>query len=150
MRAALALVMFVTACGSSLGVAGESASTSPPPSATTCEPTTRKDATGVITANGIFGLLGETTMSSAIAMNEPLQIVHRGAKPQDGLALRFDDIGHSSRATWVSYSVVGQDRENPWGAVTFEAGWKPISFPGSCWRVIADGEDTGLVLFVRP
>jgi hypothetical protein len=25
-----------------------------------------------------------------------------------------------------------------------------IGFAGSCWRVIANGEDTGLVLFVRP
>lgn len=149
MRAALALMLLVTACGPSLGASGSSAPTLPAP-ATTCEPTSNRDAAGVLTANGVFGVLGDTTMSSAIAMNEPLVIVHRGAKGQDGLALRFDDIGHSSPATWVSYSVVARDHDNPWGAFAFEAGWKPIGFAASCWRVIADGEDTGLVLFVRP
>jgi hypothetical protein len=150
MRAALALILFVTACGSPLGATGPSASTSTAPSATACEPTTHKDSTGVITANGVFGVIGDTAMSSAFAMNEPLLIVRRGAKETDGLALRFDDIGHSSPARSVSYGVVARDRENPWGAVAFEAGWKPIGFAGSCWRLMADGEDSGLVLFVRP
>ena len=147
MRAALALMLLMAGCGSSLGAADSSA---PAPSATRCEPTSSRDAAGVLTANGTFGVLGDTAMSSATAMNEPLVIVHRGAREQDQLALRFDDIGHSSPATWVSYGVVARDRENPWGAVAFEAGWKPIGFAGSCWRVLADGEDTGLVLFVRP
>ena len=89
-------------------------------------------------------------MPSAIAMNESLVIVHRGAKEQDTLDLRFDDIGHSSPATWVSYRVGARTRANPWSEFAFEAGWKPIGFAGSCWRVVADGADTGLVLFVRP
>jgi hypothetical protein len=150
MRAALALVMFVTACGSTVGATASSAPASPSPSATACEPTSRKDSTGVLTANGVFGVLGDTATSTAIAMNEPLVIVRRGAKEQDQLALRFDDIGHSSPASWVSYGVGARARPNPWGEFAFEAGWKPIGFAGSCWRVIANGEDTGLVLFVRP
>jgi len=104
----------------------------------------------VLTANGVFGVLGDTSTFSAIAMNEPLVIVHKGAKEQDTLALQFNGIGNSSPATSVSYGVGARARPNPWGAFAFEAGWKPIGFAGSCWRVIADGEDTGLVLFVRP
>jgi len=98
----------------------------------------------------MFGVLGETSTPSATAMNDPLVILRRGAKEQDEIALVFNDIGHSSPATSVSYSVVGRARITPWGTVAFEAGWKPIGFAGSCWRVIANGEDTGLVLFVRP
>jgi hypothetical protein len=143
-------MLFVTACGSTVGAASSRAPASPLPSGSACEPTSRKDSTGVVTTNGVFGVLGDAAMSSAIAMNEALVIVHRGAKEQDSLALRFEDIGHSSPATSVWYSVVARDRPNPWGSVAFEAGWKPIGFAGSCWRVLADGEDTGLVLFVRP
>jgi hypothetical protein len=143
-------MLLVTGCGSSLGADASTAPTATAPSATACEPTSHKDSTGVLTADGVFGVVGETVMSSAVAMNEPLLIVRRGAKERDSLVLRFDDIGHSSPATWVSYSVLARDRENTWNAVAFEAGWKPIGFAGSCWRVIADGEDTGLVLFVRP
>jgi hypothetical protein len=143
-------MLLVTGCGSSLGADASSAPTATAPWATACEPTSHKDSTGVLTANGVFGVVGETVMSSAVAMNEPLVIVRRGAKERDSLLLRFDDVGHSSPATWVSYSVVARDRENPWSPVAFEAGWKPIGFAGSCWRVIADGADTGLVLFVRP
>src|SRR2546428_3133758 len=147
-RAALALMLLVTACGPSLGATGSNAPISAAP-ATMCEPTSSRDAAGVLTANGVFGVLGDTTMSSAIAMNEPLVIVHRGAKAQDGLALRFDDIGHSSPATWVSYSVVARDHDNPWGAFAFEAGWKPIGFAASCWRAIGGGGGTGPRVFVR-
>lgn len=89
-------------------------------------------------------------MASAIAMNQPLVIVHKGAQEQDTLALHFNSVGNSSRATSVWYGVGARARPNAWGEFAFEAGWKPIGFPGSCWRVIANGEDTGLVLFVRP
>jgi hypothetical protein len=105
---------------------------------------------GVLTANGVFGVLGDTSTFSAIAMNEPLVLVHRNAKEQDTLALTFENIGRSSPATSVWYDVGARARPNPWGDFVFEAGWKPIGFAGSCWRVIADGEDTGLVLSVRP
>ena len=150
MRAACAVILLVTACGSSVGATGSIAPTSQTSSATACEPTSYRDPTGVVTANGVFGVLGDTSTFSAIAMNEPLVILHQGAKEQDTLALHFNSVGNSSPATSVSYSVVARARVNPWGAVAFEAGWKPIGFAGSCWRVIANGEDTGLVLFVRP
>jgi len=153
MRAALFLTACLVACAPApLGAQSSppTASASAPLSPGSCQPTSSRDAAGVLTANGTYGVLGDTSMFSAIAMNEPLVIVHRDAKAQDGLALRFEDIGHSSPATWVEYSVVARDRQTPWGAFAFEAGWKPIGFAGSCWRVIANGEDTGLVLFVRP
>jgi hypothetical protein len=150
MRAAFAVMLLVTACGSSVGATGSIAPTSRASSATPCEPTSYRDATGVVTANGVFGVLGDTSTFSAIAMNEPLVILHQGAKEQDVIALHFNDIGNSSPATAVSYGVGARARPNPWGAFVFEAGWKPIGFAGSCWRVIANGEDTGLVLFVRP
>jgi hypothetical protein len=148
-RAAFALLLLVTACSPSLGATGPSAPT-PSASSAACEPTSYRDPSGVLTADGVFGVLGETSTPSATSMNEALVILRRGAEEQDEIALRFDSIGHSSPATSVMYSVVARARVNPWGAVAFEAGWKPIGFAGSCWRVIANGEDTGLVLFVRP
>ena len=140
----------VAACGSPAGATRSSAPTERGTTATSCQPTSSRDASGVLTANGVFGVLGETSTFSVIALNEPLVIVHQGAKEQDVLALHFNDIGNSSPARSVSYGVGARARPNPWGAFAFEAGWKPIGFAGSCWRVIADDEDTGLVLFVRP
>ena len=61
----------------------------------------------------------------------------------------FDDVNHTTPATWVSYGVSATVRPNPWGNLVFEAGWKPIGFTGSCWRVFVDSVDSGLVIEVR-
>lgn len=143
-------------CGGTLSADAAQGSPSPAQGSTatataaSCAPTTSRDAAGVITANGTFGVVGDTSTPSATAMNEPLLIVRRGAVAGDRLDLRFVQLAHSAPATWVEYGVQAQTHPSPWGAVTFEAGWKPIGFAGSCWRVLADGADTGLVLFVRP
>ena len=150
MRGALVLMLLVTACGSSLGVTGSSAPSSPSPSATVCEPTTYRDTSGVVTANGTIGIVGDASTSSDTAMYDYLVVVRRGAQEHEQIALEFHDIGHTSPATWVAYRVVATARSNPWGDLIFQAGWKPIGFAGSCWRLIADGEDTGLILEVRP
>ena len=159
MRVPLALSLLIAACGSSVsvdesvsptGAPPASTASSSPSAATTCQPTTSRDSSGVITANGAIGVLGEASTPSDTAANDYLVIVRRGAQEHEQIALQFDDIGHTSPATWVSYRVVATTRTNPWGHLVFEAGWKPIGFAGSCWRVIADGQDTGLVLFVRP
>jgi len=150
MRVALALMVLATACGSPVGATGSTAPTAVATSPAACEPTSSRDAVGVLTANGVFGVIGDTSTFSAVAMNERLVIVHKGAKEQDTLALQFNSVGNSSPATSVFYGVGARARPNPWGGYAFEAGWKPIGFAGSCWRVIADGQDTGLVLFVRP
>jgi hypothetical protein len=109
-----------------------------------------RDAAGVVTANGIFGVVGDTFTPSSLAINEPLLIVHRGATMADFVSLKFVDVGHTSPATWVAYGVGASTRPNPWGDVAFAAGWKPIGFAGSCWRLEVDGFDSGLVLEVGP
>ena len=83
-------------------------------------------------------------------MNDYLVIVRRGAHNDDKMALRFDNVGNTASATFVTYAVGAKARPNPWGDSIFEASWKPIGLAGSCWRVIADGVDSGLVLEVRP
>ena len=150
MRGALVLMLLVTACGSSLGATGSSAPSSPSPSASVCEPTTYRDASGVVTANGTIGIVGNAWISADAAMNDYLVIVRRGGRGDDKMALRFNSVGNTAPATFVTYAVGARAQPNPWGAFVFQAGWKPIGFAGSCWRLIADGDDTGLVLFVRP
>jgi hypothetical protein len=153
MRPALVLMIFLVGCGSTGASSGSSTPEASPLSgsqAQPCAPTSYRDASGVFTADGTFGVLGDTSTLSATAMNEPLVLVRKGAKENEQIALRFDDIGHSSPATRVAYSVGAKARANPWSAFVFDAGWKPIGFAGSCWRVVADGVDTGLVLEVRP
>jgi hypothetical protein len=86
---------------------------------------------------------------AATAMNDYLVLVRRDAREGQHIALRFDDVLHTSPAKWVAYDVVATARPNPWGELVFNAGWKPIGFAGSCWRVIVDGVDSGLVLEVR-
>jgi hypothetical protein len=156
MRVALALSLFLVARGSS-----ESAGSPPsalrssgpsvaPAAAATCQSTTTRDATGVITANGLIGVLGDTSTRSATAMNEPLLLVRRGTVEGDRIALRFENVGRFAPATWVDYGVVAHPVPSPWGAFTFEAGWKPIGFAGSCWLLVVVGVASGLVLEVRP
>ena len=156
MRVLLAISALLVGCGGtpSADAAQGSPSTAPAPretaAAAACAPTTSRDAAGAITANGTFGVVGDTSTPSATAMNEPLLVVRRGAVAGDRLDLRFVQLAQSAPATWVEYGVQARTHPSPWGEVTFEAGWKPIGFAGSCWRVLADGADTGLVLEVRP
>jgi hypothetical protein len=104
----------------------------------------------VITVDGKIGVVGDTSTPSATAMEERLLIVRRGTIELDRITLRFQNLGSSGPATWVDYGGMAHPRPSPWGAFTFEAGWKPIAFAGSCWRLIVDGADSGLVLYVRP
>ena len=158
-RLALALSLVLGACGSSAspGSAGSptataSSKTASPSSssASSCQPTTTRDASGVITVDGKIGVVGETSTPAATAMDEPLLIVRRGTVERDRVALRFQNLESSAPAAWVDYGVTAHPRPSPWGAFTFEAGWKPIGFADSCWRLVVDGTDSGLVLHVRP
>jgi hypothetical protein len=152
MRLALLLTAFLLACAS----LPEAARSSPPAttastpsnSSAGCHPTTTRDASGVLTANGVVGVLGDTSTPSGSAMTDHLVIVRRGAQLADNIALRFDSVG--GPATSVTYGVSAKVAPNPWGQFVFEAGWKPIGFSGSCWQLKIDGTDTGLVLEVRP
>jgi hypothetical protein len=115
-----------------------------------CQPTTTRDATGVITANGKVGIVGDTFTRSG---DGSFLVVRRGAVAGDLASLQFTQIGTTAPATWVAYSSTAtpQERGTPWGdAVGFPAGWKPIAFAASCWRLIVDGADTGIVLAVGP
>jgi hypothetical protein len=128
-----------------------------------CEPTTRRDASGVITTNDAVGIIGDTFTPSRGAEQVGFLIVRRGAVAGDNMGLRFTQVGTTTRyspltgevmeAPWIAYSVPAatQKTPTPWGdPVAFPAWWKPIAGPGSCWRLIVDGSDTGLVLAVGP
>lgn len=115
--------------------------------ATGCARTRSTDASGVITVNGQTGILDRTYASSR---DNDFVMVRRGAKLGDRVALRFDNVGNTAPATWVAYDQPAEQRQNPWGDVVFRVGVKPIGFENSCWRLIVDGTDTGLVLFVGP
>ena len=76
-----------------------------------------------------------------------------GAKPGDSISLKFARLSATNAGMAVFYGVGAADQKSPtpWGdQVAFAAGWKPIGFAGSCWRLIVDGADTGLVLAVGP
>jgi hypothetical protein len=115
-----------------------------------CPRTTTRDPSGVITIDGFVGIVGDTFSPSA---EGTLLIVRRGAKSGDSMSLKFTHLGGTGPATSVMYGVGARDQNTPtpWGdQVAFSAGWKPIGFEGSCWRLIVDGSDTGLVLAVGP
>jgi hypothetical protein len=114
-----------------------------------CAPTTTRDASSVITIDGKIGIVGETFTDSG---DGSFLILRRGAVVGQIASLQFTQIGTSAPATWVQYSSSAdpQASPTPWGdQVAFAAGWKPIAFGGSCWRLIVDGTDSGLVLEVR-
>lgn len=115
-----------------------------------CQPTTTHDASGVITIDGRVGIVGDTFTRSG---DGSFLVVRRGAVAGELASLQFTQIGTTAPATWVAYSASASPQESrtPWGdAVAFPAGWKPIAFAGSCWRLIVDGTDSGLVLEVGP
>jgi hypothetical protein len=113
-----------------------------------CRPTTTRDASGVITVDGNIGIVGETFTYSG---DGSFLVLRRGAIVGEIASLQFTQVGTSAPATWVQYSSSAdpQASRTAWGdQVAFAAGWKPIAFAGSCWRLIVDGTDTGIVLEV--
>ena len=113
-----------------------------------CERTTKRDPSGVITVDGTIGILGDTFSATA---EGTLLIVRRGAKPGDSMSLKFARLSATNAGMAVFYGASAADQKSPtpWGdQVAFAAGWKPIGIAGSCWRLIVDGADTGLVLAV--
>jgi hypothetical protein len=104
-----------------------------------CEPTRKKDAAGVITVDGRFGIVGEA-FTYGEDMEGALWLVRRGAALGDSIALHFEQTTGKAPAA--------SPRTTPWGDVAFKVGWKPISFSDSCWRLVVDGMETGLVVAV--
>src|SRR5438034_96516 len=112
-----------------------------------CEPTRKTDAAGVVTADGGFGIVGEASTYGGDTEGA-FWLVRKGAALGDSIALHFEQTAGRAPATWVEYNATGSPRTTPWGDVAFKVGWKPISFSDSCWRLVVDGTDTGLVVAV--
>lgn len=112
-----------------------------------CEPTRTRDATGVITSDGRTGIVGDTFAVGDLLGGGP-RIVRRGTIPGDQISLRFDRIDVFAPATKVFYGATATALTTPWGGAAFPFGWKPIAFEDSCWRLIVDEVDTGIVLAV--
>jgi len=115
--------------------------------ALSCEPTRTKDALGVVTVDGRSGIVGDAFTFGG-DMNGVFLLVRRGAVVGDSIALHFEQTVGKAPATWVEYNAAASPRTTPWGDVAFKVGWKPISFADSCWRLVVDGTDTGLVVAV--
>lgn len=114
-----------------------------------CPRTVTVDPAGVITGDRAFGVLGDTYASWA-AVNDSFVLVRRGAAAGEQVTVTFQQLGSSAPATSVWYGVSATPRQTPWGSATFTLGVKPIGFANSCWRVLVDGVDTGLVLAIGP
>ncbi len=114
---------------------------------TGCRPTTTRDATGIVTTNGRYGIDGSTVLSAS-ATNDSFILVRRDASFDDRIAVELVQVGTSAPATSVSYSVGVSAHRTAWGTLAFALGVKPIGFANSCWRLIVDGADTGLVFAV--
>ena len=112
-----------------------------------CEPTRKTDAAGVVTVDGGFGIVGEASTYGGDTEGT-FWLVRKGAALGDSIALHFEQTAGKAPATWVEYNATGSPRTTPWGDVAFKVGWKPISFSDTCWRLVVDGTDTGLVVAV--
>jgi len=122
------------------------AAASPTPAAG-CDPTRSRDASGVITSDGRVGIVGETFAFGGL-LKGGTQVVRRGAIVGDRIDVRFDQIGNTAPAKSVAHGVDAAPMPTPWGDAAFMIGWKPIAFEDSCWRLIVDGADTGVILAV--
>jgi hypothetical protein len=116
------------------------------------------DAFGVITSDGATGIMDRTYGSaSAVALGDAFMMVRPGSVVGQKVAVEFRQIGTSAPATWVAYTVTAEARPTPagvrampWDGAAFKLGVKPIGFADSCWRLVVDGTDTGIVLQVGP
>ena len=123
-----------------------------------CPRTRSADAFGVITSDGATGIIDRTFGSaSAVSLGDAFVMVRRGSVVGQNVAVEFRQIGTSAPATWVAYTVTAEARPTPagvlatpWDGAAFKLGVKPIGFADSCWRLIVDGADTGIVLQVGP
>jgi len=126
------------------------------PVGTNCPRTRSVDEFGVLTSDGATGVL-DRTYASAHSVNDVFVMVRRGIGVGQRVAIEFRQIGTSAPATWVAYEVTAEPRPTPsgirptpWDGAAFKVPVKPIGFADSCWRVIVDGADTGIVLQVGP
>lgn len=117
--------------------------------AAACPRTRASDASGVVTTNGVVGIAGETYVS-ARAVNDVFTMVRRDSKLGDLVTVSFAQVGSSAPATSVAYGVRARPERTPWGDLAFPLGVKPIGFVHSCWRLLVDGSDTGIVLEIGP
>ena len=115
--------------------------------ALSCEPTRTKDALGVVTVDSRSGIVGDAFTFGG-DMDGVFWLVRRGAVVGDSVALHFVQTTGKAPATTVDYNAAASLRTTPWGDAAFKVGWKPISFSDSCWRLVVDGTDTGLVVAV--
>jgi hypothetical protein len=121
---------------------------SPAPIAS-CPRTIAREPSGILTANGTVGILDDT-YASASDLSSGYALVQKGAGPDTRIRVEFQQIGSSAPATTVWYEVGATPRRSAWGDVAFMLGTKPIGWGNSCWRLIVDGADSGLVVFVGP
>ena len=101
----------------------------------------------MITKDGRTGIVGETFAVGDL-LNGGTHVVRRGNIVGDEITVRFEQIGNAAPATWVEGAVPAVAFMTPWGDAAFRIGWKPIAFEDSCWRLLIDGADTGIVLAV--
>jgi hypothetical protein len=112
-----------------------------------CPRTRSADALGVTTPDGEIGIVG-STRATGEAINGAFLLVRRGARFGDHISVSFVSIGRRVAASSVHYGVDAMPHATPWGDVAFTLGVKPIAFPNSCWRILIDDADSGLVLFI--
>jgi len=123
-----------------------------------CPRTRSTDSFGVITSDGATGVIDRTYGSaSAVSGSDAFTLVRRGSVVGQKVAVEFRQIGTSAPAAWVAYTVTAEARPTPagvlatpWDGAAFKLFVKPIGFADSCWRLIVDGADTGIVLQVGP
>jgi len=123
------------------------------PPGTSCPRTRSVDEFGVLTSDGATGVLDRTYASAQ--SDDTFVMVRRGSVVGHRVAIEFRQIGTSAPATWVAYGVTAEPRPtppgvraSPWDGAAFKLAVKPIGFADSCWRLIVDGADTGIVLQV--
>jgi hypothetical protein len=112
-----------------------------------CEPTRTRDVSGVITSDGRTGIVGDTFAVGDLLSGGP-HLVRRGTIPGDQISLRFDRLDIAAPATKVFYGVTATALATPWGNAAFLLGLKPIAFEDSCWRLLVEEVDTGIVLAI--
>jgi hypothetical protein len=113
-----------------------------------CRPTTMRDAAGVLTTTGQFGLIGSASPSES----DQITVVWRNGGINEYLEVTAFGLDPATESTWVQWPAMGSKSATPWGDVGYLVGLKPIGRPGTCWRLVPIGSrmEDGVVIEVRP
>lgn len=157
MARGLLLALLLVACSSAAEppAASDGAGISPAPDVGgyvngECHATATKDAFGVFTTSGRFGV--EVSTGRFQRSTEPFRVVWHAGALGTTLAIAAERLGPDASPRWVYWDVEPVAQKTHWGDVLYLTDIKSIAQSGGCWRLRPRDEpsESGVVVVLWP